>query len=167
MKFLLPCLQKEEFDYAEYKDVTRTKHLDYHLSFYYEPNYKGRCEADYWFSRLCAESTTAEPPKGDYIYICFSREDYRKMCMDGEDFTTDKVIRKLLKKRENYVLMNMHFTARDALAHYIGLVQAGLENDQLPQLLCTSFDYEHDLELDGENEYDKTKFGAFNRHYQE
>ena len=61
----------------------------------------------------------------------------------GSD-TSIPCIATILEEREHYKPMNMHFTARDALAHYIGLMESDYETDKYPQLLCLRVDYKTD-----------------------
>ena len=56
---------------------------------------------------------------------------------------------------------------RDALAHYIGLMQSNYEYDENPHVICIKTDYRTTLQEDSLLERDERKFGTFNRHYME
>ena len=140
-------------------------HVDYHLRSYYIGNYRGVAEGDYWRSRLETITVTQLLPDGDYIYIVVNDADYQRMVKvtrDGKEAITS-----LLPDRTNYKPCNWHFTARDALCHYLGLRESNYEADLFPHLLAIKLDYKQLLLEDSKRDYDDRKFGTFNRHYME
>ena len=71
-------------------------------------------------------SITGTAPEGNYLYIVVGRADYFRMMNFEKEPPT---IGTILFSRSHYKPCNMHFTARDALAHYLALKEAGDESD--------------------------------------
>ena len=90
-------------------------------------------EGTYWAKRMEQVTITRLPPQsleGDYIYVVVNTRDYIKMTGNGTGWALDESglgipsIMLLPDGRTNYTPMNFHFTARDVMARYIGLMES-------------------------------------------
>ena len=139
-------------------------HRSHHLNGYHVGNYRGKEEGQFFNHRLITMSTTAEGPEGNYLYLVVSDADLR--CME-DTMHGDTLITTLLSARQHYVPLNMHFCMRDAIIHYMALVERDYETDLHPHVLCLKVDYKALLREDTSRVPGNIRCGVFNRHYME
>ena len=148
---------------------TDAVHRPHHLNVHYRGNYRGEAEGK-WFSRkLTMVSTTVHAPEGDYLYMAVSDYDYRRMlgAVTILSAIDETMIVTIPHKRQNYSPLNIHFCMRDAMTHYMYLLEDRYETDMNPHVLCLKLDYKALLREDVARDPQDRHYGTFNRHYME
>ena len=127
----------------------------------------------YWTGRITVAITSTANIAGDYIGFVGNKNDDQAMKGDitalvGGVGTAAQAICTIPTKRERYQPMNLHYTARGVLGHYLGLANSECATDLHPVLPCMKFDYAKDIADDTKSQWwSHQNYGTSNRNFME